>query len=113
MSRCIRKSDDHTLLDGAHNSKIPDGFLHESSSAVQVHIKIISMEECMHWNTTKYRKREVSLGKERDVCVMVSPNRQSHIVAKYGKSRNITPCSLSASTSWKKREQTKAMHSFS
>lgn len=23
---------------------------------------------------------------------MVSPNRQSHIVAKYGKYRNITPC---------------------
>jgi hypothetical protein len=27
----------------------------------------------------------------RDVCVMVSPNRHSHIVAMYGKYRNITP----------------------
>lgn len=32
------------------------------------------------------------------VCVMVSLNRQSHIVTRYGKSRNITPHGHSASS---------------
>ncbi|EKM59891.1 uncharacterized protein PHACADRAFT_250674 [Phanerochaete carnosa HHB-10118-sp] len=34
-----------------------------------------------------------------DVCVMVSPNRQGHIVAMYGKYRNITPSHYPTSTS--------------
>ena len=60
--------------------------------------RVNEQRRCINCNTTdaetdsKYKIFE-------DVCVMVSPNRQSHIVAMYGKYRNITPPHQPASTS--------------